>query len=170
MLDDERLADRVAMSAAALAAVPGTSVVTDTFADIDRGYSRLGLVDRRCDPRAAGRLLRWFHEALEDVGPGTGLVLSSPADIADWWCAWRAGSHRLVLYLRRHAAASRSPADPAWHEVLEPGHPGPDPRSGYRRPASMHVGRFDAGRIGFRWHAARRALLIQDLDAPRDNH
>ncbi len=171
MLDDERLADRVAMSAAALAAVPGTSVVTDTFADIDRGYyPRLGLVDRRCDPRAAGRLLRWFHEALEDVGPGTGLVLSSPADIADWWCAWRAGSHRLVLYLRRHAAASRSPADPAWHEVLEPGRPVRilDLDTGVRHRCTWADSTPAASGSG--GTLPRRALLIQDLDAPRDNH
>ena len=57
--DDAANATRVALAAVAALTSPGIDVILDTFADADRGYfARTGLVDRRLNPRHAGRVLR----------------------------------------------------------------------------------------------------------------
>ena len=69
--DDAALAARVAeASFAALA--HGVDVFLDTFMDVDRGYYvRHGLIDRRCNPRQAGRVVRTLHHACRGLPPGT---------------------------------------------------------------------------------------------------
>ncbi len=61
-------ANRVAESAFAAAVAGNVDVYFDTFEDIDRGYFvRNGLVDRRYDPRPAGRALAHLNAALSEV-------------------------------------------------------------------------------------------------------
>ena len=56
--DDEAILLLRETSLAAAHTHPEPSVLIDTFIDADRGYfSRLGPVDRRCNPRPAGRML-----------------------------------------------------------------------------------------------------------------
>ena len=57
--DDVANANRVAESLAIALALPQTTVILDTFVDMDRGYfPRTGLVDRRYNPRVAGHVYR----------------------------------------------------------------------------------------------------------------
>jgi 3',5'-cyclic AMP phosphodiesterase CpdA len=65
--DDEGLtANRATLASFACAAHPDVEAVFDSFADIDRGYfTRLGLVDRRYNPRAGWRALRALHGCLD---------------------------------------------------------------------------------------------------------
>ncbi len=66
VLDDDReLAGRTARAAAAASLEGNLDVFIDTFVDMDRGYFvRIGLVDRRYNPRLSGRVLghlrRWY--------------------------------------------------------------------------------------------------------------
>lgn len=63
--DDLANANRVAEAMLAAHAIPAVGVWLDTFADVDRGYfPRTGLVDRRYNPRLAGRVCRSLNSAL----------------------------------------------------------------------------------------------------------
>ena len=65
-LDD---ANRVAETLVAAHVSPRVGVWIDTFADVDRGYfPRTGLVDRRYNPRLAGRVCRVLNAVLGDAG------------------------------------------------------------------------------------------------------
>jgi hypothetical protein len=58
-------ANRVAATLFAAHSTPSVGVWLDTFADVDRGYfPRAGLVDRRYNPRMAGRVCRNLNSAL----------------------------------------------------------------------------------------------------------
>lgn len=58
-VDDARNADRAAESLLAGVANPAVDVILDNFTDSDRGYfARTGLVDRRYNPRLAGRVVK----------------------------------------------------------------------------------------------------------------
>jgi hypothetical protein len=86
--DDEREAAwRVAVASHAALAWPDVGVWLDTFADVDRGYfPRTGLVDRRFNPRLAGRVLRNLNRAmaLADAAARWDLV-ASPDGAARRW-------------------------------------------------------------------------------------
>jgi predicted phosphodiesterase len=74
--DEAATAGRVA-SALFSAHALRCSVYLDTFADMDRGYfPRLGLVDRRYNPRAAGDVFRTLHTVMATIGPCEGLRAS----------------------------------------------------------------------------------------------
>ena len=69
--DDLAAANRVAETLAAALAGPDIDVFLDTFNDVDRSYFvRTGLVDRRYNPRLAGRVLRHLHAAAGAYGRG----------------------------------------------------------------------------------------------------
>lgn len=64
--DDRQNTARIASLVFAAATARTTEVVLDTFADADRGYFvRNGLVDRRYNPRPAGRLLQVLVEQMD---------------------------------------------------------------------------------------------------------
>lgn len=66
-LDDRANASRIGEAVMAGAGATHTHVVLDTFADADRGYFvRTGLVDRRFNPRLAGRMLTALAPRLAD--------------------------------------------------------------------------------------------------------
>ena len=63
--DDAANANRVAETLAIALAMPQTTVILDTFVDMDRGYfPRTGLVDRRYNPRMAGDVYRNLNAQL----------------------------------------------------------------------------------------------------------
>jgi len=63
--DDAANANRVAETLAVALALPRTTVILDTFVDMDRGYfPRTGLVDRRYNPRLAGDVYRNLNAQL----------------------------------------------------------------------------------------------------------
>lgn len=70
--DDELdAARRVAVTLLAAHATPAVGVWLDTFADVDRGYfPRTGLVDRRYNPRKAGKVCRNLNSAMACVADG----------------------------------------------------------------------------------------------------
>ncbi len=64
-----RVANRVAESVVAAAAT-GLDVFLDTFVDLDRGYfPRVGLYDRRLNPRMGSHVLAHLQGVLNDYGP-----------------------------------------------------------------------------------------------------
>jgi 3',5'-cyclic AMP phosphodiesterase CpdA len=69
--DDAATARRVAEAVLAAHAWQGRLALhLDTLADHDRGYfPRTGLIDRRADPRAAGRVLMHLSRQLAEMGP-----------------------------------------------------------------------------------------------------
>lgn len=72
-------ANRVAAALFAAHAVPRVGVWLDTFADVDRGYfPRTGLVDRRYNPRLAGRVCRNLNSALSTGMPRDAAMASRP--------------------------------------------------------------------------------------------
>jgi hypothetical protein len=72
--DDLANANRVAEALLAASVFPRVAAWLDTFDDVDRGYfPRTGLVDRRFNPRPAGRVCRHLNGALSattDLQPG----------------------------------------------------------------------------------------------------
>ena len=63
--DDAANANRVAETLAVALAMPQTTVILDTFVDMDRGYfPRTGLVDRRYNPGMAGDVYRNLNAQL----------------------------------------------------------------------------------------------------------
>lgn len=78
--DDAVIADRVAMAAFAAAAYGFGDVFFDTFMDVDRGYYvRHGLVDRRCNARRAGAVVRNLQRALMSVSRREAVLRTAPA-------------------------------------------------------------------------------------------
>ena len=75
LTDELDAANRVAATLFAAHAMPAIGVWLDTFADVDRGYfPRAGLVDRRFNPKLAGKVCRNLNSAMESV----------VTDIAQW--------------------------------------------------------------------------------------
>jgi 3',5'-cyclic AMP phosphodiesterase CpdA len=73
--DDAANANRVAETLAVALALPQTTVILDTFVDMDRGYfPRTGLVDRRYNPRMAGDVYRNLNARL---GPHSKKLVAS---------------------------------------------------------------------------------------------
>ena len=67
--DDIQTANRVAEAAVASYAYPDVRVLLDTFMDHDRGYfPRIGLYDRRLNPRRSAHVLRNINSALDKHG------------------------------------------------------------------------------------------------------
>jgi len=68
--DDDHVANRAAEAALAGLSHPNLTVLLDTFMDHDRGYfPRVGLYDRRLNPRKGGHVLRNLQAALNAHGP-----------------------------------------------------------------------------------------------------
>lgn len=67
---DQEIADRVTEAIFCAWSIPTVEVFLDTLQDIDRGYYlRPGLIDRRCNPRAAGKVFRELQIALHKLCP-----------------------------------------------------------------------------------------------------
>jgi len=83
LMDELDAANRVAATLFAAHSMPGVGVWLDTFADVDRGYfPRAGLVDRRFNPRMAGRVCRNLNSAMASVvtDAGTWDLVLPPAE------------------------------------------------------------------------------------------
>ncbi|MEE8435754.1 MAG: hypothetical protein V3S64_13300, partial [bacterium] len=100
MFDDRANANRVAETVSAAWVCEEANVFLDTFVDLDRGYfPRTGLIDRRHNPRDAGRVVAHLQTALERGGDG-----------------WRAGvasdipQLRLCVLERENTAPGQGPA------------------------------------------------------------
>ncbi len=69
--DDTCVANRVAEAMAVAATTEDVDVFLDTFIDIDRGYfPRVGLYDRRHNPRLGARIFAHMQGILNVLGPG----------------------------------------------------------------------------------------------------
>ena len=67
--DDNYVAGKAAESLLAAYAYPGVHVFVDTFVDHDRGYfPRIGLYDRRVNPRKSAHIVRNLNIALQRFG------------------------------------------------------------------------------------------------------
>jgi hypothetical protein len=67
--DDDYVASRTAEAVIAAYAYPNVKVFLDTFMDHDRGYfPRVGLYDRRINPRKGAHLVRNLNNALQIFG------------------------------------------------------------------------------------------------------
>lgn len=77
--DDQAILRAVVELYAAALAVPGVTMLVDPFMDIDRGYFvRHGLVDRRCNLRAAGMAVEALTAYLGDAaGVGAAVTLDA---------------------------------------------------------------------------------------------
>ena len=81
--DDIQTANRVAEAAIASYAYPDVSVLLDTFMDHDRGYfPRIGLYDRRLNPRRSAHVLRSINAALDKHG--SGITKPIKRESGDW--------------------------------------------------------------------------------------
>ena len=66
--DESYTALRAARASLGVASTTNVTAFLDSFADIDRGYfMRVGLVDRRYNPRVGWHMLRHLHGALDEV-------------------------------------------------------------------------------------------------------
>ncbi|MTJ04787.1 metallophosphoesterase family protein [Sediminimonas qiaohouensis] len=74
--DDAASARRMAEALFAASALPRLEVCFDTLCDIDRGYfPRLGLLDRRSNPRISALVFAEMQALIVDAGPLTGLSI-----------------------------------------------------------------------------------------------
>ncbi|OGD57481.1 hypothetical protein A3K78_05385 [Candidatus Bathyarchaeota archaeon RBG_13_52_12] len=81
--DDNQVANRVAEAAIAGYAYPSVKILLDTFMDHDRGYfPRVGLYDRRLNPRRAAFILRHLNSAINRYGAE--IVETSKKVSRDW--------------------------------------------------------------------------------------
>ena len=97
--DNVRVANRVAEAMAAAAATENVNVFLDTFIDIDRGYfPRVGLYDRRHNPRLGGRVFAHMQGVLNVLGPG--LKLGKCTENSDGkTCVLESGRAAVNLFL-----------------------------------------------------------------------
>jgi 3',5'-cyclic AMP phosphodiesterase CpdA len=97
--DDVALAGRVCAATAAASVAEELDVFMDTFVDMDRGYYiRNGLVDRRYNPRLAGRVLAHLSSLLPSCSPHVGSAQSET--IANGrLIQWETEQQRVVLCL-----------------------------------------------------------------------
>lgn len=115
--DDLETANRVAATLFAAHAIPKVGAWLDTFADVDRGYfPRGGLVDRRYNPKMAGRVCRNVNSVMESVGLDAG-SLSEAAFEGGVALSARAGDNQWMLILPGReietAAIAGAPRGPA---------------------------------------------------------
>jgi hypothetical protein len=90
--DEIEAANRVAATLFAAHFTPAVGVFLDTFADVDRGYfPRAGLVDRRYNPRMAGRVVRNLNSALDRELPGGAVLQSDTCEGGETLAASAAG-------------------------------------------------------------------------------
>jgi 3',5'-cyclic AMP phosphodiesterase CpdA len=105
------IANRVGESAIAALVLPQVGVVLDTLADVDRGYfPRTGLIDRRHNPRMAGRVCRHLHAMFDTTSfvakagrafdEREGRVLALEGADEDWY-AMLPAAERMVVTLPR---------------------------------------------------------------------
>ncbi len=117
--DDLANANRVAETLGAAFGAPDVRVFLDTFVDLDRGYfPRHGLIDRRHNPRLAGRVFRNLHAALQ---PEAGRL--TPGDLVSLGsgrlCHLRGRNRRFVLILpERRLSAREVAASLGWPAAL----------------------------------------------------
>ena len=100
LFDERANTNRVAETVSAAWVCEEANVFLDTFVDLDRGYfPRTGLIDRRHNPRDAGRVVAHLQTALEQGGNG--------------WRAGVASEHsqmRLCVLERENPAPGQGPA------------------------------------------------------------
>jgi hypothetical protein len=81
--DPLRVANRVAESLVAAAALPIVDVYVDTFMDVDRGYfPRVGLYDRRLNRRIGSYVMTHLQGALNEYG--SGIALGDRREVDGW--------------------------------------------------------------------------------------
>ncbi len=106
--DEAELANRVVEAEIVARANPGVAVFLDGFVDHDRGYfPRLGLVDRRGDPRAGLRALA----AMASCASGTWRLV----EVADGVRTFEGGGCRVALV----GTAQRVEADAGWVSLVD---------------------------------------------------
>ena len=103
LFDERANGNRVAEAMFCALAGAGTELFFDTFVDVDRGYfPHGGFVDRRFDPRLAGRVMRHLHAAFAtEAAPLCGAAAGAAAVLDDgagrWLCLQSAGAHWLLF-------------------------------------------------------------------------
>jgi len=95
---DHAIANRVAEVVLCAWSNPRVEIFLDTFQDVDRGYYlRPGLIDRRCNPRLAGHVLRELQWRLRDLAHQGALRESNGKEGRT--IAFQSGECRCVLAL-----------------------------------------------------------------------
>jgi 3',5'-cyclic AMP phosphodiesterase CpdA len=99
LCDEDHVANRVAESLVAALASPNVKVFLDTFMDLDRGYfPRIGLYDRRLNPRKGSHVARRLAGALNTCSPD--LELGATRQRSGWRiCGFNSPGHRYELLL-----------------------------------------------------------------------
>jgi len=103
--DDCRVANRAAESLVAAAASPRLKVFLDTFVDLDRGYfPRVGLYDRRLNPRRGADVVRHLHNAMDTYGAD--VRMSSCEESGGWKVLEFRSSETIYRMLLPHDAGN----------------------------------------------------------------
>lgn len=99
LCDENHVANRAAESLIAALASPRVKVFLDTFMDLDRGYfPRIGLYDRRLNPRKGGYIVRHLMGALN--ARGSDIELDAVRNKFGWRiCKFHSPEHRYDLLL-----------------------------------------------------------------------
>ena len=99
LCDENHVANRAAESLVAALASPRVKVFLDTFTDLDRGYfPRIGLYDRRLNPRKGSYVARHLMGALNTRG--SGIELDAVRGRAGWrTCTFHSQEHEYDLLL-----------------------------------------------------------------------
>jgi hypothetical protein len=147
--DDGYVADRAALASLGVAATTRVAGFLDSFADIDRGYFlRVGLVDRRYNPRIGWHVLRNLHGCLDTI--------LGPLAVAGTSCADAIGNAQTTLTYWTPDAGE---------QVAVPG----GVASGRAQLVCLHTGevrdgtwnsKHDVGHADFDMAGIQRALII----------
>jgi len=98
LTDENRAANRAAEAIIAAYAYPNVKVFLDTFVDHDRGYfPRVGLYDRRVNPRKAGRVVKNLQAAITRSGPEISVTNIPDNDLGTIRFASKQSSYKLTL-------------------------------------------------------------------------
>ena len=98
LTDENRAANRAAEAIIAAYAYPNVKVFLDTFVDHDRGYfPRVGLYDRRVNPRKAGRVVKNLQAAITRAGPEISVTNIPDNDLGTIRFASKQSSYKLTL-------------------------------------------------------------------------
>jgi hypothetical protein len=100
LCDEDHVANRAAESLVAALGSPRVKVFLDTFMDLDRGYfPRMGIYDRRLNPRKGGRVVRNLAGVVNTLG-GRDVDLGTATEKGGWRvCGFQTPKHRYELLL-----------------------------------------------------------------------
>ena len=100
LCDEDHVANRAAESLVAALGSPRVKVFLDTFMDLDRGYfPRMGLYDRRLNPRKGGRVVRHLTGVVNTLD-GRDVDLGVATEKGGWRvCGFQTSKHRYELLL-----------------------------------------------------------------------